>query len=130
MTVSLAKKIASVWQLFLDFLLTKAFFTDNMEDKQDVVHDIFGQKEDSYRVVLDNKVKSHKTRSDSSNLSAESQMSMQSLNNRGSFLPEPLPLFDGPAEDNQNLLQGLRRATKIFKNDAPNDVPSSYCSHE
>lgn len=55
---------------------------------------------------------------------------MQSLNNRGHFLPEPLPLFDGPAEDEPNLLQGFRRATKIFKSDAPNDSRVPYCPHE
>lgn len=45
---------------------------------------------------------------------------MQSMNNRGPFLPEPLPMYDGPAEDEPNLLQGFRRATKIFK---ANELP-------
>jgi len=52
------------------------------------------------------------------------------LNNRGPLLPEPLPLFDGPAEEEPNLLQGFRRATKIFK---ASDLPEGatvYCPHE
>jgi hypothetical protein len=101
-----------------------------MEEKKGIMDDIFGHKEDTYRDVLDNKMHSQKSSSDSSNLSATSQISMQSINNRGSFLPEPLPLFDGPAENNQHLLQGFRRATKIFKNGAPNDAASLYCPHE
>lgn len=80
--------------------------------------------------MLDNKVQSQKSSSDSSNLSATSQISLQSLNNRGPFLPEPLPLFDGPAEDEEHLRPGFRRATKIFKNDAMPEGTIAYCPHE
>lgn len=81
--------------------------------------------------MLDNKVHSQKSsNTSSSNLSAQSQISLQSLNNRGPFLPEPLPLFDGPAEDEPNLLQGFRRATKIFKADQLPEGQSLYCPHE
>jgi len=67
--------------------------------------DFFGQqKDDTFRDMLDNKVHSQKSSTDSSNLSATSQISMQSLNNRCTFLPEPLPLFDGPAEDETHML--------------------------
>jgi len=87
-------------------------------------------KEDTLRDMLDHKVHSQKSSSDSSNLSATSQISIQSLNNRGLILPEPLPLFDGPAEDEPNLLQGFRRATKIFKSASSPDGQSTYCPHE
>jgi hypothetical protein len=73
-----------------------------MEDR--LGDDFFGNKDDTYRDMLDNKVQSRKSSSDSSNLSDNSASSMASLNNRGSFLPEPLPLFDGPAEDEQPLM--------------------------
>ena len=100
------------------------------EEKHGAADDIFGHKEDTYRDMLDNKVQSQKSSSDSSNLSATSQISMQSLNNRGPFLPEPLPLFDGPAEDEPHLLQGFRRATKIFKSGGSPEGNSAYCPHE
>lgn len=98
-----------------------------------VADDNFGQKEDTYRDMLDKKVQSLKSSSSSSNLSVESH-SLQSISNtnhnRGPFLPEPLPLFDGPAEDEPNLLQGFRRATKIFKSGSMQDGGIAYCPHE
>ena len=100
--------------------------------KLSIGDDIFNNRDDTYRDdMLDNKgVQSNKSSSDSSNLSATSQISIQSLNNRTNFLPEPLPLFDGPAEDEPHPLQGFRRATKIFKSGATNDAVSLYCPHE
>jgi hypothetical protein len=77
----------------------------NDDDKQhNASTDAFGVKKDNFDDMMDNKVQSQKSSSDSSNLSDESQISMQSINNRGPFLPEPLPLFDGPAEDEPSLL--------------------------
>ena len=92
--------------------------------------DFFGQKEDTLRDMLDNKMQSHKSSSDSSNISATSNISLQSLNNRGPFLPEPLPLFDGPSEEEPHLLHGFRRPTKIFNSGKNTDGNSAYCPHE
>jgi len=55
---------------------------------------------------------------------------MKSLSNRGRFLPEPLPIFDGPAEEEPHLLNGFRRHCKMFKSGTANDGSSSYCPHE
>ena len=80
--------------------------------------------------MFDNKNRSLKSSGDeTSDLSATSQFSVQSFNNRGPFLPEPLPLFDGPAEEEPHLLNGFRRHTKIFKSGIDNDM-NRYCPHE
>ena len=39
-------------------------------------------------------------------------------------------MFDGPAEDEPQLLQGFRRATKIFKSGTEPAGGAAYCPHE
>ena len=55
---------------------------------------------------------------------------MKSLSNRGRFLPEPLPIFDGPAEEEPHLLNGFRRHMNMFKSGTANDGSGTYCPHE
>lgn len=45
-------------------------------------------------------------------------------------MPEPLPLYDGEAQDEPSIMAGFRRATKVFVNCGGEGYGLGYCPHE
>ena len=45
-------------------------------------------------------------------------------------MPEPLPLYDGEAQDEPSIMAGFRRATKVFVNCGGEGYGLGYCLHE